>query len=171
VGTVVTINGTGFGGASAVFFGSASATPTSVSSTQIIVTAPPHSPGLVNVVVVTPAGSSIANPNARFTFTAETVTYTLNFRWTLLVWAGEDGISVGAALRGMENPDIPVTNDVFSQVTAVFEWIPEQQAWHAYFPGSEGLPGANDLTVLHNGGVYWVAIHVQDPIPWTVVEG
>lgn len=57
-GSSVTITGTGFTGTTAVTFGSASATFTVVSSTQITATVPGGSGGLVDITVTNPAGSS-----------------------------------------------------------------------------------------------------------------
>jgi hypothetical protein len=58
-GTVVTITGTGFTAASAVTFGGvAGANFTVVDDTTITVTAPPHSAGIVDLVVLDPDGAS-----------------------------------------------------------------------------------------------------------------
>ncbi|MGH3221523.1 MAG: protein kinase domain-containing protein [Streptosporangiaceae bacterium] len=56
-GTIVTITGTGLAGATGVRFGSAAATITADSSTQITVTTPPGT-GTVTITVTTPAGTS-----------------------------------------------------------------------------------------------------------------
>ena len=57
-GNTVTITGTGFTGATGVFFGTASAAYTVVSSTQITATAPAAPVAPVEVAVVTPGGTS-----------------------------------------------------------------------------------------------------------------
>jgi PKD repeat protein len=71
-GTLVTITGTGFTGATAITFGGTSATSYTVNSdTQITATSPAHAVGAVTVVVTTLGGSaSIANA---YTYTAATV--------------------------------------------------------------------------------------------------
>ena len=58
-GTAVTITGTGLAGATGVSFGRAAATITADTATQITVTSPPGK-GTVNVIVVTPSGTSNA---------------------------------------------------------------------------------------------------------------
>jgi eukaryotic-like serine/threonine-protein kinase len=68
-GTSVTITGTGLAGAKGVSFGGAAATITADSATQITVTSPPGNAGPVNVIVVTPGGTTAG----RFTYVAPPV--------------------------------------------------------------------------------------------------
>ncbi len=72
-GNTVMIAGTGFTGATAVYFGTNSVIPTTINSdgTSITVTAPSGTAGAVAVVVVTPAGISAS---ATYTYSALTVT-------------------------------------------------------------------------------------------------
>lgn len=57
--TTVTVTGTGFTGATAVRFGTKTATPFTVdSSTQITAVSPAHAAGAAAVTVTTPAGTS-----------------------------------------------------------------------------------------------------------------
>ena len=170
-GTVVTITGTGFTGATAVMFGTISATPTSVSDTQIVVTAPTGASGAVDVTVVTPAGTSAVVTLGKFTFPGSTHTYTLSIRWSLLVWQGKNGISATAALKGIETPDNPATNDVSTRVTAMYSWNAGGQKWDGFFPGSENIPGANDFTTLSKGVAYWTAINGSSAATWTIEQG
>jgi hypothetical protein len=69
-GNKVTIDGTGFQGATAVRFGSTSVTPAAVNSKgkTITVTAPAHSAGVVDITVVTPAGTSSTSNADLYTF-------------------------------------------------------------------------------------------------------
>ena len=70
-GTVVTVSGSGFTGASAVTFGGTAGTGLSVSSdTRLVVTAPAHSPGSIDVVVVVGGSSSPTSAAGLFTFLA-----------------------------------------------------------------------------------------------------
>ena len=71
-GTVVTITGTGFTGATAVRFGGTTTTVfTFVNDTTITATSPAHIAGAHNVFVVTPGGISATNsPGDLFTYTA-----------------------------------------------------------------------------------------------------
>lgn len=72
-GTVVTIAGTGLTGATSVSFGSAgSASFTTVSDSQIRAISPTGNVGPVDVIVVTPGGSSAISTADQFTYTALT---------------------------------------------------------------------------------------------------
>jgi len=68
-GTVVTISGGNFAGATSVAFGFAAATQfTIVSPTTITATAPAGSVGSVDVTVTTPEGTSAVNSHTQFTY-------------------------------------------------------------------------------------------------------
>lgn len=67
-GTLVTLTGTGFSGATLVKFGSEPAAVISLSDTRITVISPAHASGAVDVLVTTSAGTSQASPTARFTY-------------------------------------------------------------------------------------------------------
>ena len=70
-GTVVTITGTGFTGATAVKFGTVAATGVTVDSdTQIHATSPAASAGMVHVTVTTPGGTSAPTGADQFTYSA-----------------------------------------------------------------------------------------------------
>jgi RHS repeat-associated protein len=71
-GTSVTIAGAGLAGATAVHFGSAAATITADSATQVVATAPASAPGTVDITVTTPGGSSATAAADRFSFVAAT---------------------------------------------------------------------------------------------------
>jgi hypothetical protein len=114
-----------------------------------------------------------------FSYTGGTTTYTLYFRWTLVVWEGLNNKSISQAISGTESPDNPATNNVFSSVTAVFRWSPagvgcsagQSQCWLAFFPSGVDIPGANDITTLEHGVAYWFAVTGPGNATWTVLTG
>ena len=69
-GTLVTITGTGFTGATAVDFGTTPATNVTVVSATTITADSPAGTGVVDVTVTTPAGTSAISPADQFTYTA-----------------------------------------------------------------------------------------------------
>jgi hypothetical protein len=77
-GTVVTITGTGFTGATAVMFGTSSATSVAVnaSGTSITATSPPGT-GTVDITVTTPGGTSGTGSSDKFTYVKATTSLTL----------------------------------------------------------------------------------------------
>jgi hypothetical protein len=71
-GTVVTITGTNFTGATAVSFGTVAASFVVNSDTRITATAPPQAAGTIDVKVTTPSGTSSAGAGDHFTYGAAT---------------------------------------------------------------------------------------------------
>jgi hypothetical protein len=114
----------------------------------------------VDVLVVAhdPEGDVAFDELVNFTSTMD---YTLTFRWSLITWAGENGISPSAALSG-GSPDIS------DQVTAIYGWEGNTQDWLGFFPAGVNVPGANDLNSLVVGQAYWFAIKGPSSITWTV---
>jgi len=100
---VVTISGTGFSGATSVTFGGAAAVPTSVTETQIVVIAPAHALGQVDIVVTTPVGPSQAVAADKFTY----------------VVAGTPVVSAIAPTSGVAGIVIIVTGTGFTGAFAV----------------------------------------------------
>ena len=69
--TVVSVTGTGFSGASAVYFGLVAATTYTVSSsTSLSATTAPQAAGTVDVIVTTPVGTSATSTADHFTYEA-----------------------------------------------------------------------------------------------------
>ena len=169
-GTVVTITGSGFLTTTSVSFGNVGAASIqSITNTQIIAVSPDQGAGTVHVRVNTPGGSSPSVAADQFTYVGTTtLTYTLYFRWNLIVWNGLDNILVSAAIRGQETPANPATNDVSSLISAIFHWVDPQQIWQGYFPSGEAFPGANDFTTFRTGQPYWIAITQTSGVTWTV---
>jgi|GEM_PF-710395 len=70
-GTVITVTGTNFTGASSVMFGATpAASYTFISDTQIVATAPPLAAGTVDITITTPTGTSASGTSDQFTYTA-----------------------------------------------------------------------------------------------------
>jgi len=86
----------------------------------------------------------------------------LAFRWSLVTWTGDSGVTPGAALRG------PAGSDISNRVTALYGWDEPTQVWKAYFPGSSNVPGANDLASLERGEAYWVAVSGPGGVIWSM---
>lgn len=78
-GTAVTIQGSGFSGATSVLFGGASATGISVEGDGVIVATSPGGAGTVNISVTTPSGSSAIVPASQFDYSATTSSSTGGF--------------------------------------------------------------------------------------------
>jgi hypothetical protein len=100
--------------------------------------------------------------------TGAPVTYELSFRWTLLVWRGPNSVPVGTALQTTAPANGQSAGG--SEVTAIYGWDPATNAWWAYFTGPP-VPGANNLTVLTRGGVYWVAVSGPGTLTWSTTDG
>ncbi len=171
-GTTITITGTGLAGATSVTIGGTDVTPTAVTETSITVVSPAHVAGKVDIAVTTPIGTSTNTSADDFTYGAgSTTSYTLYFRWTLLVWTGQENVDIDTTLAGEETPDITATNDISSQVTAIFRYNNQLQKFEAWFPNSSSIPGAVDFTTFNSGRAYWIAIAGPGSVTWTVVAG
>ncbi len=100
-----------------------------------------------------------------------TTSYTLNFRWSLITWAGADSISVSDATKGTgTSGKNPGGNDISASVTAIYSWDGAAQQWLGYFPSGVNVPGANDLTALKTGQAYWIAITGPSSVTWTIAS-
>lgn len=170
-GTTVTVNGVGFTGATSVTVGGKSASFTVNSDSKITLTTPSGTAGTtVDIRVTTPAGTSPNTAADNFTYSGGTFTYTLYLRWNLIVWMGQDGINADTAVQG----GLPLVagqvgaqaTNVSTIVTSILRWNAPQQKWESFFPGTSGVPGANDFTTLQNGRSYWVA--VKSTVDWTI---
>ncbi len=73
-GTAVTVQGSGFTGATAVLFGGAAATGISVEGDSVIVATSPPGSGTVNIGVTTPSGTSPIVAASQFAYSATTST-------------------------------------------------------------------------------------------------
>lgn len=128
-GTVVTITGYNFTGATAVDFGTAAATNINVvSGTQIVATSPAGAAGTVDVTVTTPCGVSPTSSNDQFTYvvtlpTAQSVgasggtlatadgTFTMNVPAGALTGTATFAVSEStAAPQGIPSNFVPASN-------------------------------------------------------------
>jgi hypothetical protein len=104
-GTSVTISGSGFSSVSSVMFGSSVATSFTVNSTSSITAiAPSHAAGVVDVTMVSSAGTSAINSADHYTFAATGPTVT--------------GVSPGTG-TGSGGTSVTITGTGFSGVTQV----------------------------------------------------
>ena len=183
-GTEVTITGTNLTGATQVSFGGVNSTDFTVDSpTQITATAPAHSAGQVSIRVTTPTGTTPDTAADNFTYTGgATITYTLHFRWELVVWNGPNGANVADALRGELGQALVLDGgsiageqgvSIFDRVTAIFTWSGTLQKWFAFFPEAheQNIPGANDFATFETGRAYWIATTGPGSTTWEVPEG
>ena len=100
-----------------------------------------------------------------------TTSYTLNFRWSLVTWAGADGITINDAIKGTGTTGKnPGGNDISASVTAIYGWDQAAQQWLGFFPTGVNVPGANDLTSLKTGQAFWIAITGPGAVTWTVAS-
>ncbi|HMO96779.1 MAG TPA: hypothetical protein PKD27_11730, partial [Tepidiformaceae bacterium] len=137
------------------------------SPTQITATVPNGTPpGSVDVRVTGPGGQSANTANDNFNNTSQTanITYTLYFRFTLIVWTGADNKPIATALQGGPAG----TNNVTSLIGAIWLFNPQSQTWGGYFPGSENIPGANNFTTFRTGSAYFIALASASgaPVTW-----
>ncbi|QFG03093.1 hypothetical protein [Tepidiforma bonchosmolovskayae] len=95
-----------------------------------------------------------------------TTSYTLNFRWSLITWAGANNIPVMDAIKGTGKND--AGNDISASVTAIYGWDAAGQKWLGFFPAGVNVPGANDLNALKTGEAYWIAITGPSSVTWTI---
>jgi hypothetical protein len=120
-------------------------------------------PGPLRVLVTAPADDGgqlawVADLERESAFSI-----TLNFRWSLVTWQGQDGIAPGVALSGAGG-----AVDISDEVTAIYGWNAATQSWAGYFPAGANVPGANNLAALEAGQPYWVAIHGPGDVVWSV---
>ncbi len=146
--TFVTITGTSFNGATAVYFGSSPATDlTVVSDTEITVQSPPGT-GSPEVSVMTPGGTSQQLAAYEFCYVAApTVT-----------GATVSGSTATGPTTG--GTSVTITGTGFNAVTAVNFGTNQAATWTVSSSGTSlttlspaGAPGAVDITVTGAGGI------------------
>jgi hypothetical protein len=126
--------------------------------------------GVVNVLVIAHDDEGNIGFDKVIDLT-NTTSYTLNFRWSLITWAGADAIPVMDALKGTgTSGKNPGGNDISASVTAIYGWDQAAQQWLGFFPTGVNVPGANDLTSLKSGQAYWMAITGPSSVTWTIAS-
>ena len=143
-GTTVTVTGTNFTGATAVKFGTVSATFTVNSATSITATSPAGSAGAVDVTVTTSAGASATSTADQFTYTSSPAAPTVTaISPTSGTTAGGTSVTVtGANFTG-------ATAVRFGTASATFT-VNSTTSITATSPASS--TGAVDVTVTTPGG-------------------
>ena len=143
-GQAVLITGSGFTGASAVYFGGTRATSFTVSSdTAIVAQAPGHAAGMVDVTVVTPGGTSAVTAADRFTFVAPPAPVVAGFdRSTGTIFGGGTLTITGTHLSAASRVAFGTTPAPFTvrSDNAISVQVPAQAA------------GMVDVTVTTPGG-------------------
>jgi hypothetical protein len=142
-GTVITISGTGFTGATAVKFGSTAATSVKVTSvTTITATAPAHVAGTVDVTVTTSGGTSATSAADQYTYEVPPAVTKVNLNTGPL--GGGTPVSItGTNLLGATNVyfgGIPATSYTVNNATSITTTTPGNGA------------GTVDVTVTTPGG-------------------
>ncbi|MFG1708168.1 IPT/TIG domain-containing protein [Nonomuraea sp. M3C6] len=138
-GTIVTITGSGFTGATQVRFGELTSTFTMISGSQLTATAPAAGAGPVLVTVTTPAGTSNPAPFCYFAATAPVVTDIDPSQGPL---AGGNTVTItGSGFTG-------ATQVRFGGLTSTFTVISGSQV-NATAPGGSGTV---PITVVTPGG-------------------
>ncbi len=140
-GTSVTITGSGFGGASAVRFGTSAAVSFTVdSATQITATAPAGPAGTVDVTVTTVGGTSATGANDQFTYTAAKPAATTD--------APTVEGSSAAAFTGSVNPQgLPTTAHFEYGLDPAYQLNPGGQLYTASTPAQTVGSDTNSHTV------------------------
>jgi hypothetical protein len=142
-GTSVTITGTGFTGATAVTFGTAAASFTVNSSTQITATAPAQAMGAVDILVTTPGGTSAPSAADVFTYAAAVPAVTAVSPATGPTGGGTAVAVTGSGFTG-------ATAVQFGATAAPYFTVTSDTALTAYSPPAAA--GTVDVTVTTDAG-------------------
>ncbi|SOE16043.1 IPT/TIG domain-containing protein [Streptomyces sp. 2323.1] len=141
-GNTVTINGTGLTTASAVHFGTVTATPTVVNDGQLTVTVPAGvAPGPVSVSVTTAGGT---NNGLTYTYVDAPTIATLN---------PNSGPPTGGTVVTLTGTNLSTAQSVtFGGLSAAFSVINDNSLSVVSPPTADGGAGPADVTVTTNGG-------------------
>ena len=92
-------------------------------------------------LAIVSGGKIVSSTEISYGSTTTTVAVSLKTGWNLIRWAGS-AQSVSTAVN--------------ASVTSVYGWNATTQSWNMWSPAGVGIPGANDLSELATGGIYWV---------------
>ena len=151
-GNEVTIQGSGFGAATAVHFGSGSVGFTVLSPSEIAVTAPAGSE-TEDVTVTTPAGTSVVSWADRYTWTAPPVIASIT------PVAGMPARGTKVRIKGTHLGN--VTSVTFGGVSGILTQV--QSAHEVTTNAPEGTPGTVELTVTNASGSASTQYTYEDP--------
>jgi hypothetical protein len=145
-GTLVTVLGSGFTGASAVNFGSTPAADfTVLSDTALLATAPAGTTGATDITVTTPSGTSATGSNDQFTYSAATVP-------VINSMSPASGLTAGGAVVTLSGSGFTSATGVnFGSVPASAFWINSDNSLTAVAPSQTA--GSVDVTVTAPGAV------------------
>ena len=161
-GTIVTITGSGFDGATVVRFGRVEALGRSVGAggTKITVRAPPHPDGVVTVTVATKRHTSLPVPAASFSYSEggwARIAGPARFNHTATLLADGRVLVAGGCVKGVANgacTEPADTAELYDPATRTWAPTPKMQT-----PVSAGLPGmaSHTATLLKDGRVLVIA--------------
>jgi IPT/TIG domain len=139
-GTLVTITGTGFTGATAVDFGTTAATSFTVVNATTITAVTPPGAGTVGVTVITPAGTSSGSSANQFAFVVapptvvSLVRFGFHMQQTSLVLEFSTALAATPAenvnnyqILTMDGQVIPVNSAVYDPATLTVTLVPTQR--------------------------------------------
>ncbi|HEY3812702.1 MAG TPA: IPT/TIG domain-containing protein [Caulobacteraceae bacterium] len=144
-GTVVTISGTGFSGATAVHFGALAGLNVTVNSaTSITATAPAESAGVVDVTVTGPGGTSATGAGDQFTFIPPPTVTGVN--------PTTGSMAGGTVITITGTSFVNVLNVQVGGVSATGITVNSPTSVTATTPLRRGSPGAVDVVVITSNG-------------------
>ena len=107
--------------------------------------------GIAGMSSIAASAQSPVSPDTQSSVPPNTY-ITLNAGWNLVGW-----------LLPTQDVGVALTNATYT-VSVVWGFDDDTQTWHAYFPGTGQIPGANDLTHLTNRLGYFV--HTASHVIW-----
>jgi hypothetical protein len=155
-GTVVTVTGSGFTGATAVKFGSvAAAWFTVLSDTAVEAAAPAEAAGVVDVTVTTYSGTSATGTADQFTFVADPALSPSQFSG----FNPQVGVPWSGTVVSFRDAD---PNGAASQYTAIISWGNGQVTFGQITAGAQGAWNVVGTMTYSATGTYAVVVQITD---------